>query len=320
VAHEVFISYASDDKPVADAVCATLEARGVRCWIAPRDLLPGRPYPEAIEEAISNSRVMVIVFSQPAADSRDVRSEIHLAFQQEITIVPFRIQDMHFPKGMKYWLGAVHWLDAITPPLEHHLRTLSERICEHLITGSQITPAKPERSSNPKARACHERGVAYYRKKEYENAIAELTHAIELDSSIAWAFNDRGLAHFQRNELDLAIKDLTHGIDLDPTRAWAWHGRGCAFSRRGNFDAAIRDFTEAIHCDAGVAWFYHDRGAARVQAKSFTDAVVDFTQALLLNPQLEWAYRNRATAYDHLGKKEMAESDRHTADQLTKET
>jgi len=36
MAHDVFVSYASGDKPVADAVCSTLESHGVRCWIAPR--------------------------------------------------------------------------------------------------------------------------------------------------------------------------------------------------------------------------------------------------------------------------------------------
>jgi hypothetical protein len=39
--HDVFVSYSSDDKPTADAVCATLENKGIRCWIAPRDILPG---------------------------------------------------------------------------------------------------------------------------------------------------------------------------------------------------------------------------------------------------------------------------------------
>jgi len=34
MAHDVFISYATQDKTTADALCATLEGRGVRCWIA----------------------------------------------------------------------------------------------------------------------------------------------------------------------------------------------------------------------------------------------------------------------------------------------
>jgi hypothetical protein len=38
MAHDVFISYSSKDKPVADAVCAGPEGRGIRCWVAPRDI------------------------------------------------------------------------------------------------------------------------------------------------------------------------------------------------------------------------------------------------------------------------------------------
>jgi hypothetical protein len=48
VAQDVFVSYSSRDKPVADAVCASLEGRGIRCWIAPRDILPGADWGEEI--------------------------------------------------------------------------------------------------------------------------------------------------------------------------------------------------------------------------------------------------------------------------------
>ncbi len=37
MAHDVFISHSSKNKPAADAVCHALEGDGVRCWIAPRD-------------------------------------------------------------------------------------------------------------------------------------------------------------------------------------------------------------------------------------------------------------------------------------------
>ncbi len=40
MAHDVFISHSAKDKATADAVCAVLEAEGIRCWIAPRDVLP----------------------------------------------------------------------------------------------------------------------------------------------------------------------------------------------------------------------------------------------------------------------------------------
>jgi len=66
MAHDAFISYSSKDKPAADAVCATLESRGIRCWIAPRDVLPGEEYAAALVNAIHESRLLVLVFSAGA--------------------------------------------------------------------------------------------------------------------------------------------------------------------------------------------------------------------------------------------------------------
>jgi hypothetical protein len=51
IAHDIFIRYAAKDKATADALCATLEASGIGCRIAPRDILPGIDWGEAIIEA-----------------------------------------------------------------------------------------------------------------------------------------------------------------------------------------------------------------------------------------------------------------------------
>ena len=77
--HEVFISYSTKDKPIADGICANLEAKGVRCWIAPRDIAPGEDWPTAITRAISVSRIMVLVFSSNSNSSEDVGRELILA-------------------------------------------------------------------------------------------------------------------------------------------------------------------------------------------------------------------------------------------------
>jgi TIR domain len=68
---DVFISYASPNKDVADAVCAALEAAGVKCWIAPRDMISGN-YAETIVHTIREARVMVLVLSAEANDSAHV--------------------------------------------------------------------------------------------------------------------------------------------------------------------------------------------------------------------------------------------------------
>jgi hypothetical protein len=38
---DVFVSYASPDVATANAAVESLEHRGIACWIAPRDVVPG---------------------------------------------------------------------------------------------------------------------------------------------------------------------------------------------------------------------------------------------------------------------------------------
>ncbi len=126
MAHDVFISYASPDKPTADAVCARLESRRIRCWIAPRDVLPGMDYGQALVEAIKQSRLVVLVFSGRSNDSPQVKREIERAVANGITVLPFRIEDVAPSSSLEYFIAGSHWLDALTPPLERHLDRLAE--------------------------------------------------------------------------------------------------------------------------------------------------------------------------------------------------
>jgi endo-1,4-beta-xylanase len=128
MAFDVFISYSSKDKTAADAACAMLENAGVRCWIAPRDIRPGVEYGTAIVDAIDHCRAMILVFSSSANESHQIHREIERAVSKGVSILPVRIEEVAPTKSMEYFLGAIHWLDALNPPLEHHLQQLAETV------------------------------------------------------------------------------------------------------------------------------------------------------------------------------------------------
>jgi hypothetical protein len=128
MSHDAFISYSSRDKATADATCAALEASGIRCWIAPRDITPGIEWGEAIIDGINQSRVLILIFSANANESPQIRREIERAVGKGIPIIPFRIQDIAPTRSLEYFIGAVHWLDALTPPLETHLHRLADTV------------------------------------------------------------------------------------------------------------------------------------------------------------------------------------------------
>jgi len=128
MAHDVFISYSTEDKQAADAVCAVLERHGVRCWVAPRDIMPGADWGESIVKAIRTSHVMLLVFSTNANESKQIKREVEIAADGGVTIVPLRIENILPTESFKYFLGNIHWMDALTPPLEKHLEAIAEKV------------------------------------------------------------------------------------------------------------------------------------------------------------------------------------------------
>jgi len=148
MSYEVFICYSSQDKAVADAVCATLERIGLRCWIAPRDVPAGK-WGGAIMEAVAQSRLMVLIFSADSNNSANCLSEVHAAFSKRDTIIPFKIDNTTPSGDMEYYLQTYHWLDARTPPLEMHLQGLADRVKTDLAH----TAAREEAGSRAKKEA-----------------------------------------------------------------------------------------------------------------------------------------------------------------------
>ena len=126
--HEIFVSYSSSDKAIADAIVAKLEQANVRCWIAPRDVLAGMEYGKAIGDAISSCRILVVVFSSMANSSAQVRHEVERALAKSKIIVPFRIDEIKPTGAMEHYLAGIHWLDALTPPLEQHIAALTDTV------------------------------------------------------------------------------------------------------------------------------------------------------------------------------------------------
>ncbi len=145
----VFISYASEDKVIADAVSHHVEAGGIRCWIAPRDVPPGAEWPAAIAAAIDACRVFVLVLSTSCNDSKQTLREVTIAVDAGKPIIPFRIQDVAPSPSLRYLLSVPHWLDAMSPPLDAHLERLLVSIRSVLDAGTAPRPDPAEHVAPP---------------------------------------------------------------------------------------------------------------------------------------------------------------------------
>jgi hypothetical protein len=153
MAHDVFVSHSSKDKTTADAVCAALESEGIRCWVAPRDIIPGTDWGASIIDAINGTRVMLLIFSADANVSPQIQREVERAVNKRIPIIPMRIANIKPTGTLEYFLSAPHWLDAFPPPLERHFDRLKQ-VVQQTITRTVMEAAGQlyqEAESKPEA-------------------------------------------------------------------------------------------------------------------------------------------------------------------------
>lgn len=126
MAGRVFISHASEDREIAQAVCAAIEGRGVPCWIAPRDITPGKDYAQALYDAIGECTSLVLVFSEHSNRSPQVRREVERAARDGDPIIPFRIDDTVPAGGLLFNVGTLDWLAPSSVDLPAQVGILAE--------------------------------------------------------------------------------------------------------------------------------------------------------------------------------------------------
>lgn len=114
--YDVFISYSSHDQKVVEGLCAYLEQYKIRCFVAYRDIPRGVVWARAIVDALDESRMMVVVFSENFNNSDQVDREIELASEDKKPILTFRISNDVFKGAKKYYLKNLNWIDAFPEP------------------------------------------------------------------------------------------------------------------------------------------------------------------------------------------------------------
>jgi hypothetical protein len=117
----VFVSYSSADHAKAETIREALEAAGLPCWIAPRDLTAGTHWGAGIVEAIEACEVVLVVFSQASNGSPQVAREMEIAVSRRRPLIPVRVADDKPTDDMQYFLGVSHWFDAYAQPIETYL-------------------------------------------------------------------------------------------------------------------------------------------------------------------------------------------------------
>lgn len=102
---KVFISYGSKNRKVAEGLCAHLEAHGIPCWMAPRDISSG-VYAGEITRAIKAADVFIVICSKETRESDHVKNEVNLAVNNAGLILPYCLDDTPFDDDLEYYLSS----------------------------------------------------------------------------------------------------------------------------------------------------------------------------------------------------------------------
>lgn len=136
----VFISHASKNFAIANELCNLLEAHGIPCWIAPRDIPPGGSYGEHIAQGVEQCLVTVLVLTEQANASRAVANELEMSFGHQNVIIPLRLREVRPAKTLEFFVSNTQWVDAFSTPLK---RRVSEIVRIVRATENGVTPEAP---------------------------------------------------------------------------------------------------------------------------------------------------------------------------------
>lgn len=127
----IFISHSSRDRKIVETLCRALESRGLQCWISSRDVAGGDDYQSAIVGAIRNAKIMLIVFTENANNSDEIKRELVLASQNKLVVIPVRIEDVLPNDALAYQFAIRQWIDFLGD-WENAIDTLCARVAEIL--------------------------------------------------------------------------------------------------------------------------------------------------------------------------------------------
>jgi len=185
----VFLSHSSTDAALAAELCTRLEAQGVRCWIAPRDIVPGRSWADECVRGIEQSSAFILLASANAVSSVEVLSEVEQAHKRRKPLYTVLIGKPKVSKELDYYISRLHWIEFAGDSVD----TLANRLAQALNGVRNWT----DLASPPSLR----RTMRYHRGAFVGSAIATL---------VVLLLAGLGLYYWMNRQLDLDYRRLAY--------------------------------------------------------------------------------------------------------------
>ena len=93
------------------------------------------------------------------------------------------------------------------------------------------------------------RGLAYFARSEYGNAVEDFTMAVKCDNHGFRAFNYRGMANRMLGEYGRALADLDESIRINPYQPESYYSRSLVHYDLGDMGRSMEDCEKALNLD-----------------------------------------------------------------------
>jgi hypothetical protein len=111
---DTFLYHNSRDKPIVRELADAIVGRGLRPWLDERELVPGRPWQEALEEIIRTTKTTVVAFG-PAGlgpwEEPEMRACLNEFVKRKLPVIPLLLPGAPKQPDLPLFLQAFTWVD-----------------------------------------------------------------------------------------------------------------------------------------------------------------------------------------------------------------
>ncbi|WP_114968883.1 toll/interleukin-1 receptor domain-containing protein [Rhodoferax ferrireducens] len=255
---DVFISYAREDRPLAEQLAHALSASGLQVWWD-RDLTAGSEFTAVIEAQLLGATVVIVLWSAESVRSSFVRDESSRALKLG-KLLPVRIEDIELPLGF----GQLHTLDLLDwdgdaddETFQQLLREVRQR--QPPAPGLLLTPPRPS--------------SRWPRRSTLMTATAL---ALVLAGTTTWYLRD------QRQGEAAAQAEKQRRIDFDKSEADRHFRAGLdqQYASVPQLEKALNEYLSALEHRPAHARAHYYLGHVYAQTDKLLDASDSFKRAL----------------------------------------